>query len=128
GKTFTTTKAGEDRIYIHYNGKAIQSFPVTIVDGPSTLSVNGSKEVMLGGSQTYSIDAKDASGKNLIYNADQVKWSVNGEIGTITQSGQFTATKAGKGQIVATLGNKSASISVEVKELQLFEDVTSSYP
>lgn len=128
GMTFTTTKAGEDRIYIHYNGKAIQSFPVTIVDGPSTLSVNGSKEVMLGGSQTYSIDAKDASGKNLIYNADQVKWSVNGEIGTITQSGQFTATKAGKGQIVATLGNKSASISVEVKELQLFEDVTSSYP
>lgn len=128
GTTFTTTKAGQDHISILYNGKAVGSFPVSIVAGPNALSIKGSKEVMIGGQATYTIDAKDASGNPLIYDASQVKWWVEGNIGTITQSGKFTATKVGKGQIVVSLGNKSASIPVEVKENQLFKDVSNSHP
>lgn len=123
GTTFTTTVAGQDRIYIMYNGKVIQSFPVTIVDGPSQMTIQGAKEIVVGTTQNYSIDAKDAEGKNLIYNADQVKWSVEGDIGTITSTGQFKATTPGSGQIVAMLGSKTVSIPVQV----IFKDVPTKH-
>lgn len=128
GTTFTTTAAGQDRIYIMYNGQVVQSFPVTVVDGPSSMTIQGAKELTVGETQSYTIDAKDAAGKNLIYNANQVKWSVEGNIGTITVSGHFTATTPGEGKIVATLGSTTVSIPVQVKEKSIFKDIPSNYP
>lgn len=128
GTTFTTTKAGQDRIYIMYNGKVVQSFPVTIVDAPSQMTIKGAQEVVVGATQNYSVEAKDAEGKNLIYNANQVKWSVEGNIGTITSTGQFKATTAGSGKIIATLGSKTVSIPVKVKEKVIFKDVPTNHP
>lgn len=127
GTTFTTTKAGEDRIYIMYKGKVLQSFPVTIVDAPSSMTIQGAKEVTVDETQNYTVDAKDAEGKTLVYNANQVKWSVEGNIGTITSSGQFKATNPGSGKIVATLGSKSVSMAVQVKDKSIFKDVPSNY-
>ncbi|MEK4497028.1 MULTISPECIES: S-layer homology domain-containing protein [Ureibacillus] len=128
GTTFTTTKAGQDRIYIMYNGKVVQSFPVTIVDAPSQMTIKGAQEVVVGATQNYTVEAKDAEGKNLIYNANQVKWSVEGNIGTITSTGQFKATTAGSGKIIATLGSKTVSIPVKVKEKVIFKDVPTNHP
>lgn len=123
GTTFTTTKAGQDRIYIMYNGKVMQSFPVTVVDGPSQMTIKGAKEVVVGSTQNYTIEAKDAEGKNLVYNANQVKWSVEGNIGTISSTGQFKATTPGSGKIIATLGTKTVSIPVHVS----FKDISANY-
>ncbi|MEK4285436.1 S-layer homology domain-containing protein [Ureibacillus sp. FSL K6-0165] len=128
GTTFTTTKAGQDRIYIMYNGKVVQSFPVTIVDAPSQMTIKGAQEVVVGATQNYTVEAKDTEGKNLIYNANQVKWSVEGNIGTITSTGQFKATTAGSGKIIATLGSKTVSIPVKVKEKVIFKDVPTNHP
>ncbi|PYF07590.1 S-layer homology domain-containing protein [Ureibacillus chungkukjangi] len=128
GTTFTTTKAGSDYVYINHNGKAVQSFPVTIVDAPASMSISGSNKVSNGSSSTYTVKALDASGKNLIYNASQLQWSVQGNIGTITTGGKFTATKPGKGSIVAKLGTKTVSYPIEVPEKSIFTDISVSHP
>lgn len=127
GYSFTTTKAGDDRLYMAHNGKVIQSFPVKVVDGPSTLTISGTKTLGVKQSAAYSISALDDAGKPIIYNADQVKWSVEGGIGSISSSGQFTATKEGQGSIVAKLGSKTASFPVTVKGAALFTDIPADY-
>lgn len=127
GFSFTTTQAGNDRIYMSYQGKLIQSFPVKIVDAPTTLTISGSNAVSENQTATYTIKALDDEGKNLVYNDNQVKWSVEGNIGTITGTGQFTAKKAGTGAIVATLGTKSVSFPVTVKAGPLFKDIPADY-
>ena len=127
GYSFTTTQAGDDRIYMAHNGKVIQSFPVKVVDGPSKLTISGSSTVEMKQSAAYKVTALDADGKQLIYNADQVKWSVEGGIGSISSSGQFTATKDGQGRIVAKLGTTTASIPVTVKAAGLFKDIPADY-
>lgn len=127
GYSFTTTKAGDDRIYMAHNGKVVQSFPVKVVDGPSTLTISGTKSLGMKQSAAYSITALDDAGKSIIYNADQVKWSVEGGIGTITSTGQFTATKEGQGKIVAKLGSTTATFPVTVKGAPLFADIPADY-
>lgn len=127
GYSFTTTKAGDDRIYMAHNGKVVQSFPVKVVDGPSTLTISGTKSLGMKQSAAYSITALDDAGKPIIYNADQVKWSVEGGIGTITSTGQFTATKEGQGKIVAKLGSTTAAFPVTVKGAPLFADIPADY-
>lgn len=127
GYSFTTTQAGDDRLYMAHNGKAVQSFPVKVVDGPTTMTISGSKILGLKQSAGYSITALDDAGKPIIYNADQVKWSVEGGIGSISSTGQFTATKEGQGSIVAKLGSKTASFPVTVKAAALFTDIPADY-
>jgi len=128
GTTFTTTTAGSDYVYINHNGKAVQSFAVTIVDAPASMKISGSNAVSVGKNSTYTTTALDANGKNLIYNANQLQWSVEGNIGTITSAGKFTATKPGKGSIVAKLGTKTVSYPIEVPENSIFTDIAVNHP
>lgn len=129
GLTYTATKAGDDRIYIGHDGTAVQSFPVKIVDAPTTLTISpSSKTISAGETVSFTIDAKDDSGKAIAYEPSQVKWSVEGNIGTITSDGKFTAKNPGAtGKIVATLGTKSESVNVTVAKAALFKDIPSNY-
>lgn len=129
GLSYTATKAGDDRIYIGYDGSAVQSFPVKVVDAPTTLNITpGSKTVSAGESVTYTVDAKDENGKAIVYNPSQVKWSVEGNIGTITSNGKFTAQNPGAtGKIIATLGTKSQTVTVSVAKKALFKDIPNNY-
>ena len=87
GLTYSAVKAGEDRVSVQY-GNAKQSFPVTVVDAPAKLTiVPSTTKVKPGASVTYKANATDALGKPIIYSPEQVKWSVTGDIGTITSSG-----------------------------------------
>lgn len=49
--------------------------------------------------------------------AGQLQYSVEGGIGTVSASGEFTATKTGKGTVTVRLGNASQSFPVEVKQV-----------
>ncbi|PID18982.1 Parasporal protein [Sporosarcina sp. P35] len=119
GLTYKAVQAGEDRISVNY-GKAEQSFPVTVVDQPARLDVKASAASVKPGEKiTFTASPSDASGKPIIYQPQQLTWSVTGdEIGTITSSGTFTATKEGKGQVLATLGKKTIAVPVEVKSAE----------
>lgn len=130
GLTYKTTQAGDDRIYILHNGVVVQSFPVKTVAGPTTMTLKeGPTTVEAGKTASYSIaSAKDADGKDILFDASQVKWSVEGNIGTISNTGVFTAGKtSGSGKIVATLGTKSVAQTVTVAKPSIFSDLPLNY-
>ncbi|MBY0222645.1 S-layer homology domain-containing protein [Sporosarcina aquimarina] len=148
GLTYKAIKAGEDRIYVNY-GSAEQSFPVKVVAEPAKLTVKASaKSVKPGEKINFTATPADASGKPIIYQPSQLTWSVTGDqIGSVNSNGTFNATKAGKGQVNATLGTKTIAVPIEVKstststpkptpptgggngtDTNLFKDVPKSYP
>ncbi len=115
GSTYTAVAAGEDRVTVNYD-TASQSFPVSVVAEPASLTIGSSKTTSTGGVINFSANAKDAAGNAIIYNANQLVWTVEGGIGSITSNGKFTAgSKAGKGKVTAQLGTKKVSVDVEVQ-------------
>ncbi len=129
GLNYKATQAGDDRIYIGYDGAAVQSYQVKVVDAPTTMAVApSSKTVGAGESVNFTIDAKDDAGKPIVYNPSQVKWSVEGNIGTITSTGKFTAQNPGAtGKVIATLGTKNVAATVSVAKPALFKDIPNNY-
>ena len=127
GMKLTAATPGTTRVYVQYDGINVQSFPLTIVDAPATMTIAGESQLTEGGKTNYNVDAKDASNNPLVYNASAVKWSVEGDIGTVSADGTFTATKVGTGKIVAQLGTKAQTFNVTVKAAALFSDVPATY-
>lgn len=127
--TYKTTKAGDDRIYILHKGVVVQSFPVKTVDAPATMSIQSSAtSIMTGQNATFKITAQDGDGKDLIYEPAQLQWSVEGNIGTISSSGNFTAGKeGGTGKVVAKLGTKTVTQQITVVKPSVFKDIPNNY-
>ncbi|WP_303967094.1 S-layer homology domain-containing protein [Sporosarcina ureae] len=118
GLTYKAIQPGVDRMSVNY-GLAEQSFPITVVDQPARLEVKASATSVKPNEKiTFTATPTDASGKPIIYQPEQLTWSVAGNIGSITTSGTFAATKAGKGQVQATLGKKVISVPIEVKSTE----------
>ncbi|QUG40770.1 S-layer homology domain-containing protein [Psychrobacillus sp. INOP01] len=131
GTSFTALKEGSDRVRVNYE-TAFQSFPLTIVSAPTNLTINASaKSANINSKLTFTANATDADNKSLIYSPEQLKWSVEGGIGTITSAGVFTAgNQAGTGKVVAQLGTKKVSVGIEVKSnvSSKFTDILSTNP
>lgn len=131
GTSFTALKEGSDRVRINYD-TAYQSFPLTIVSAPTNLTINASgKTANINSKLTFTANATDVDKKSLIYSPEQLKWSVEGGIGTITSAGVFTAgNKAGTGKVVAQLGTKTVSVGIEVKTnvTSKFTDILNNNP
>lgn len=90
---------------------------VNVVAAPSSITVSGEATIEPSQKTTFTATPKMADGSNLIYNSNQVKWSVDGDIGTINSTGVFTSNgKLGKATITATIGTKSVTKQIEVKE------------
>lgn len=116
GLQYTAKSAGTDRIVASY-GKAAQAINVNVVDAPSSLTMNGTTTIEPLATTQLSVTPKMADGSELIYNAADVKWSVNGDVGTVNNNGLFTSNgKIGKATVTAKLGEKSVSMEIEVKE------------
>lgn len=129
GTTFTATAAGSDRINVRY-GTATQSFPITVVEAPAKLTIQPSTtNVKPGATVTYKAVATDAQGKPVIYSPEQVKWGVTGNVGSITETGVFKASKVpGKGSITVTLGTKTATLPIELADgTPAFTDIPADY-
>ncbi len=129
GLSYSALTAGEDRVTVQY-GNAKQSFPVTIVNEPAKLTISPTTtKVKPGATVAFKANATDAQGKPIIYSPEQVKWSVTGDIGTITQSGSFKAVnKSGQGTVTVTLGTKTASIPISLTDgTPAFTDIPADY-
>ncbi|WP_419958117.1 S-layer homology domain-containing protein [Psychrobacillus psychrotolerans] len=133
GTSFTALKEGSDRVRINYD-TATQSFPLTIVSGPTNLTIKASgTSANVNSKLTFSATATDVDKKALIYSPEQLKWTVEGDIGTVSSAGVFTAgNKAGTGKIIAQLGTKKASVGIEVKSTTKpttkFSDILTTNP
>lgn len=116
GLNYTGIKAGEDRVSVSYDS-ANQSFPIKVVDAPSALTISSTASTLEPNmSMTFKATAKDSENNNLIYSPNQLTWSTEGDIGTISSSGVFKSNgKLGKGIIKAKLGTKEVSKEIVVK-------------
>ncbi len=86
---------------------------VTVSPSTATLTEQESK--------SFLATAISASNRAVFVPSDAIGWSVTGGIGTITSSGEFTATKAGDGAVVATHTStgRTGTAAVHVNPFQI---------
>lgn len=117
GLSYTGAAAGSERITVK-NGNAAQTISFDVVSAPATLAISSqSTSIDPSSTMQFTATAKDKNGNNLIYSPSQLKWSVEGNLGTISSTGLFKSNgQYGKGKVIATLGEKSVSKDIEVEE------------
>ena len=97
--------------------------PVSVIEGEypeiKELLISPEKaELMVGEILTFRTKAIDVDGNSIEV---PVIWSVRGEIGRITATGEFTAMAVGAGYVIATAGTVSSEAPVNVIEGKLPE-------
>ena len=75
---------------------------------------SGTAGVDMGGKKQFNITASDDSGEPIIISNNSAAFQVTGGIGTISNTGLFTALKKGTGTVTVSAGGASASINVAV--------------
>ena len=112
---FSALKTGKGNIVAEVNGISATSEVVvvhgmlrSIVISPSSANVG---EITAGGTMRFTAEGYDAFG-NEIFIAPI--WSVRGGIGTIRGDGLFRGGMAGSGQVIATVGDVSVLVGVQV--------------
>ncbi|HWO77554.1 MAG TPA: S-layer homology domain-containing protein [Bacillus sp. (in: firmicutes)] len=110
----TATKAGQGAITVKI-GSATKTLPLDVIDSINSFKiVGGVPKMAIGQNVIFKTEAYDSNKQPIIYDPNLIKWSVEGEIGSIAQNGSFTATKPGKGAIVASYNGSSVKYAVEV--------------
>ncbi len=111
------------------------STTVWAVETPDTIAIRGADNNVLSAvnaapGSSVSLKATAAyKHRPLKADAEVFRWSVSGEIGTISSDGVFTATAPGSGTITVSAGGTSATIPVTVSKLalQTVEDFESGF-
>lgn len=71
-----------------------------------------------GSEQSFQATGYDVYGNEIEV---EPRWTVDGDIGTVDESGRFRAVKAGDGELVATSGRRAGRASIEVVPSELAE-------
>ncbi len=97
-----------------------RGLPITIVAGkPAKIELTPDQiSLMAGQSKKIGVDGYNSNGYPLPVD---VTWSVENELGTMSDDGSFLAEKAGKGKITAKVNGVSDEVSVTVKHGSLSE-------
>ncbi|MHA6261414.1 S-layer homology domain-containing protein [Sporosarcina sp. CAU 1771] len=119
GLKLVAKQAGTETIQLKHGETNLFSLSLNVVDAPTSLTV-APAAVKLKTGQQISLQAKatDAYNRPLVFNSNQLKWSVPAELGTISSSGVFKAAAVGnkKGNITVTLGTKTITVPVEIEQ------------
>lgn len=128
GDQFVAEKEGNGFVIVNY-GKAQKKVPITVIE-PSKISIEPSS-INIGRNQVQNLKVKgfDSNGKELTINQSNVKWSIKGDIGEISETGTYTSSSGiGRGSIIAQYGTKSVEIPATVTDkpilLDSFESTT----
>ena len=120
GNVLTTPAGGGDITVTAYSGSKQGSTTVHAIKTPDSITVRNSSGTAVSG-----ISVADGASAALVASAvynhmalqanqEAFTWTVTGDIGTISNTGIFTATAPGTGTITVTAGGKSATVSVTV--------------
>ncbi|RSK28641.1 hypothetical protein EJF36_18200 [Bacillus sp. HMF5848] len=112
---FTAKQAGKHQIVAAYEGASQQLF-VDVVDSIPNIKVSPTSIVIGKESTTkLQVQAFDEEGNKILFDPALVKWSLEGDIGTVDQTGTFvTGTENAEGTIQVTLAGKTITIPVIV--------------
>lgn len=118
GKYTAPTTAGTVTVSAS-SGSAAGSMQLYVTDEPTSMALlkdgNAVSSLSMKAGDTAQINAVVyRNGVSIASVNEQMVWSVSGDIGTISKSGFFTATKSGTGTIQVSCHGISKSISVSV--------------
>lgn len=120
GGLFRAEQAGSGSITVSANGVRDDSVPVTVIDTPDTIRVRNrgiafSRLVLEIGQQVDLSATAEWNHLTLTSKDSCFTWSVEGDVGTITQEGVFTAADTkGSGTISVAAGDRTAIVAVEI--------------
>ena len=125
GNVLTTPSRGGD-ITVTAEGSGKQGeTTVHAIKTPDSVSIRNSsgttlKELTVSpGSTTTLVPAAVYSHLPLKSDPEAFTWTVEGDIGTIDQQGQFTASAPGTGTVTVSAGGQSATVHVTVSKMAL---------
>ena len=125
GHTLTTPKYGGDVTVTASSGSKRGETTVHVIETPDAITVRNSSGTIIN-SLTVAPGTSAALVASAVYNhmalkADQeaFTWTVSGNIGTVSESGIFTASAPGTGTITVSAGGKTAVVDVTVSRLAL---------
>ncbi len=113
---------GLNTITVEYGSYVPVEQPVVIADPNAAGSTYSDLTVIpqrllcpagIGGIYQFSVYATTSNGSIV---SPSVTWSVEGDIGNISSTGIFTATKAGIGKVIATDGSSGTEVSITVTD------------
>ena len=129
GNILTTPLEGGDITVTAQGGGGQGSTVVHAVTAPDGLAVRNADNAIiteLSASPGTAVQLHGSAYKHLPLKADPAAftWALEGDIGTIDETGLFTATALGTGKITVSAGTQSASIDVTVstQHLETLED------
>lgn len=110
---FTARKAGEGRIIVAAGTLAAVIDAKVSLGDPARLEIQPSAiEIQSGETRRFETRAFDGGGNRVA--VGDVAWEVEGTIGDVDADGQFTATLAGEGNLIARTGELTAATPVTV--------------
>ena len=115
GGRFIAEQAGTGSVKVQ-SDQVVAVIPLTVEVAPTSMISNiTSLSIAPGATQKVTVTSKGQNGATLLYNSEQLSWTVEGDIGTIAADGTFKAgAKEGTGSIIATLAGKQLIIPVTV--------------
>lgn len=121
GNQIIMLKPGKGILFAQYK-EIRQGFPFSVVPGRvARITLSPSSAQLKAGERTkFSAQAFNAQDYPV---SAQVRWEIEGEIGSISEDGAFTARKAGKGAVRAGAAGVFAKAAVEVQHGPL-SDIT----
>jgi Bacterial Ig-like domain (group 1) len=110
---FTAQRAGKSRIQAKAGALQAETEVMVVPGAATTLQVTPETVSLVAGqSVSLQSEAFDAAG-NRVHTAPT--WTVIGAVGSVSNDGVFTAKGAGTGKIVATIGEVTRMVNVQVE-------------
>ena len=125
GNVLTTPKNGGDITVTAQSGGKKGTATVHAIANPTDVAIRNSGNTIITtlsaapGSTTKLTGSAAYNHISLKADPEAFTWTVTGDIGTIDQSGNFTATNPGTGTITATAGGRTATVNVTVSKMAL---------
>ena len=125
GNVLTPPKNGGDITVTAQSGGKKGTATVHAIANPTDVAIRNSGNTIITtlsaapGSTTKLTGSAAYNHISLKADPEAFTWTVTGDIGTIDQSGNFTATNPGTGTITATAGGRTATVNVTVSKMAL---------
>jgi exopolysaccharide biosynthesis protein len=113
GNTLYSKSVGTGYVKATINGIS-QTFEVNSLSAPVQLYLSDKKfKISSGDTKTLSVSGRNKNGYSAVIYPSDVKWTVKGNIGTVT-NGTFKAANKGSGYLDAYIGNAHAYCGVSI--------------
>lgn len=117
GNLFYPTTAGEAVVTAKIGENVVGTCPITVLESPSKLELNyDTLNINPGSSVTLTVKGWDKNGYTSSIPPANIKWSTGGNVGKVSSSNVFTASKSGgTGYVTATVGSAVVSCPVSIR-------------